>query len=483
VAAGKFLMRKLFSILLAVFLLVGVFPAVPETEAAIFVPSPPPVNTSACGTYTVRSNVEPQDEITVGYPFELFIPQGSRHTSFTPGYYTLVYYDANGSYTTLGQAAVSDSEPKVGTFIFGPNARTAVTSSGFNNTVLFKKDISKPEVCHLSFDVTPGFEPTCDLNNSTPETTDDCGSVDTGIGNLSGNPGVLASRLLAIGIAMAGGVALIVMIVAVYKIITSRGNPESLQNGRDLFTSAVIGLLFIIFAIFILQFIGRDIIGIPGFSLQLVPPAHAAQLGEFNVEPPVGLDPGLNSIGAIISAFLPAVFALAGIAAFIYLILGGFRYLISRGDPKQIESARGAITNAMIGLIVIVGIFVIIAVIQAIFKIQIMNIGLLLPTAHAQGVDLGEAFQFGGQGVSTQFSGIGGLVSSFLTVIFPVAGIVFFFMLLWGGLKYILSRGDDKAVAAARSTITSALIGLLIIVGSFLILRVIEALTGLWLTG
>jgi len=40
----------------------------------------------------------------------------------------------------------------------------------------------------------------------------------------------------------------------------------------------------------------------------------------------------------------------AGIAVFIMLIIGGFKYLTSAGDPKAKESAQKTITYAILGL-------------------------------------------------------------------------------------------------------------------------------------
>lgn len=57
----------------------------------------------------------------------------------------------------------------------------------------------------------------------------------------------------------------------------------------------------------------------------------------------------VGAIYTIITIFL----ILAGLAAAIYLILGGIRYITSRGDEKAAESAKNTITFAVIGLIVI----------------------------------------------------------------------------------------------------------------------------------
>lgn len=60
-------------------------------------------------------------------------------------------------------------------------------------------------------------------------------------------------------------------------------------------------------------------------------------------------------IGYILSyGVLPYVFGIVGIALLIYLVLGGFQLMFSRGDPKAAEGAKGKITNAIIGFVIVV---------------------------------------------------------------------------------------------------------------------------------
>jgi len=49
-------------------------------------------------------------------------------------------------------------------------------------------------------------------------------------------------------------------------MLTSAGNPDTLAAGKSRLTSAVIGLLIVIFATLLLQIIGFDILKIPGFG-------------------------------------------------------------------------------------------------------------------------------------------------------------------------------------------------------------------------
>ncbi len=65
---------------------------------------------------------------------------------------------------------------------------------------------------------------------------------------------------------------------------------------------------------------------------------------------------GGKNIGEFISnsKILDYVFGAAGIALLIYLIMGGFQLMLSRGDPKAVQSAQGKITNALIGFIIVI---------------------------------------------------------------------------------------------------------------------------------
>lgn len=69
---------------------------------------------------------------------------------------------------------------------------------------------------------------------------------------------------------------------------------------------------------------------------------------------------------------------------------------------------------------------------------------------------------------------IPGIISGAISLVMVVVALVFFFMLIWGGLKWVMSQGDEKNVAAARAQITNALIGLAIVFAAWAIMRLIE---------
>ena len=59
------------------------------------------------------------------------------------------------------------------------------------------------------------------------------------------------------------------------------------------------------------------------------------------------------------------------------------------------------------------------------------------------------------------------------SVIATFAGFAVLIMLVRGGIAYITSQGDPKALTTARSTLTWAIIGLIVILSAYLIISVI----------
>lgn len=55
----------------------------------------------------------------------------------------------------------------------------------------------------------------------------------------------------------------------------------------------------------------------------------------------------------ILKTVLLFLLTIAFIVALIFLVIGGFRYIVSQGNEEAIESAKHTITNAIIGVVVI----------------------------------------------------------------------------------------------------------------------------------
>ncbi|MDO8621006.1 MAG: hypothetical protein Q7R31_01880 [Candidatus Levybacteria bacterium] len=65
-----------------------------------------------------------------------------------------------------------------------------------------------------------------------------------------------------------------------------------------------------------------------------------------------------------------------------------------------------------------------------------------------------------------------------IQLIFVIGIIIAIVFLIYGGIKWVLSGGDKTAVEAARNHIVAAIVGLVIILGSFLIFSLVFQLLG-----
>lgn len=118
--------------------------------------------------------------------------------------------------------------------------------------------------------IKAGSEKTCRKDDKDCTTSEpilcSSGGIMTAIGCIPTEPKALVEGLLKYGTLAAGGIAFLVMIFAALQMITAEGNPESIKAAQEKFYSAIIGLLLIIFSVLLMQVIGVDILGLPGFN-------------------------------------------------------------------------------------------------------------------------------------------------------------------------------------------------------------------------
>lgn len=80
---------------------------------------------------------------------------------------------------------------------------------------------------------------------------------------------------------------------------------------------------------------------------------------------------GLESITVpnIISAAVKLILVIAALVSFIFLVLGGIRWITSGGDKEGTAKAQGTITAALIGLVIVFAAWAIINLLQTFFGI------------------------------------------------------------------------------------------------------------------
>ena len=92
--------------------------------------------------------------------------------------------------------------------------------------------------------------------------------------------------------------------------------------------------------------------------------------------------------------------------------------------------------------------------------------------------NLGDCLKFQGTSATTQYTGVGSLINNILLNIYIAGGLVVFFMIVFGGFTIIANAGDSHKIQEGGKTITSAIIGLLVLFASYWIIQLIQVITG-----
>ncbi len=101
--------------------------------------------------------------------------------------------------------------------------------------------------------------------NTAEQVQENCpdNNISTAIGCIPiENINLTSKFFLRWGLGIAGGVALLLIGLAGFRIATSQGDPRRLQGGQELLLSAIGGLLMIVLSVYLLRFIGVDLLGI-----------------------------------------------------------------------------------------------------------------------------------------------------------------------------------------------------------------------------
>lgn len=80
-----------------------------------------------------------------------------------------------------------------------------------------------------------------------------------------------------------------------------------------------------------------------------------------------------TNVGQIMSNALTLLFFVAGLLAFVFIVIGGIQWITAGGDAKAAAAARDRITAAVVGLLVVVAAFAITLILGQVFGINLFN--------------------------------------------------------------------------------------------------------------
>ncbi len=107
--------------------------------------------------------------------------------------------------------------------------------------------------------------------------------------------------------------------------------------------------------------------GVPAFA---APPPGDVQVNQ------TALGFAIPTFGDILTFLIRGFFALAGVAALIFLLLGAFAWVTSGGNKENVEKARDKIIAAITGVILVVVVVAIVATLEQVVFQQRLCFGL-----------------------------------------------------------------------------------------------------------
>ncbi len=100
----------------------------------------------------------------------------------------------------------------------------------------------------------------------------------------------------------------------------------------------------------------------------------------------------------------------------------------------------------------------------------VMTSNILDNQAHAEGA--ADLIQKGADSTGQKDSrSAGDLAKDFVNIMLFAVGILAVIMIIWGGIRYVLSGGDSGAVSSAKKTILYAVVGLIVAILAYAIVN------------
>lgn len=91
---------------------------------------------------------------------------------------------------------------------------------------------------------------------------------------------------------------------------------------------------------------------------------------------PSGPDVAPGYLSLLVQRLITLTLIIAVIVFFFTFLAGGIQWIVSGGDKAKTEAARGKITNAVVGLILIFALWAILSLIETFFGLDIITLDI-----------------------------------------------------------------------------------------------------------
>ena len=89
--------------------------------------------------------------------------------------------------------------------------------------------------------------------------------VETDLGRIPTDPTGFTTKIYEIGLGLVGVVALLFIVYGAYLVLSSQGDPQQLNTGKNYIIYSIIGLILAVGGYAFYQFVAEGVLKIPGF--------------------------------------------------------------------------------------------------------------------------------------------------------------------------------------------------------------------------
>ena len=216
----------------------------------------------------------------------------------------------------------------------------------------------------------------------------------------------------------------------------------------------IIGIITVILSAFVTMLTPKSTYAADGFSgrgTQGQPPCEYI-LGmvswdcNVNIKDEDSLKSGIWIIASNIAVDITVIVVYLAVG---YIVYGGYLYILSRGDPGKVATGKKALTQAFIGLAIV----------------MLANVILNTIRIALGGASLAENCTVEG----TCVSNVDQMVIGAINWVISIVGVVSAIFVVYGGISYMTSAGDPGKLKKAKDTILYACIGLIIVALAWII--------------
>jgi len=186
----------------------------------------------------------------------VFVSNGLLNRSFTP-------HKENTYYLSFGVSLVG---PFFSNCEVSFDVRNICGNSCNKSPTHISSDTTPFSLCSQLQVDTEAYDSCIECAAGSNDKDDGQAGVWTAIGCIKRDPTSIMQRFITLGLGIGGGVSLLSTLAGGFILTTSQGDPKRTGQAKEMITNAVIGLIFVIFSVTILQFIGYTVFRLPGFG-------------------------------------------------------------------------------------------------------------------------------------------------------------------------------------------------------------------------